>query len=88
MKPFLVVMELGHGPGGQAGIHEVSVHFTVSVHGGDRSVVGDQSGVAFLEEKAEVGVFEAHTVSAVGAEVVSKLGEGAPEAGEQGVALG
>jgi hypothetical protein len=87
-EAFLVIVELGHGPGGQVGVHEVGVHLTVSVHRGDRLVVGDQSGVALLEEEAEVGILEAHAVSAMGAEVVSEFGESAPEAGEQGVMLG
>jgi hypothetical protein len=70
------------------GVHEVSVHLTVSIHRGDQLVVGNQSGVTLLKEEAEVGILEAHAVSAMDTEVVSKFGESAPEAEEQGVALG
>jgi hypothetical protein len=81
-KAFLVIVELGHGPGGKAGVHKVGVHLTVSVHRGDQTVVGDQGGVALLKEEAEVGILEAQAVSAMFSKVISQPGEGAPETRE------
>ena len=38
-EAFLIRMEFINSPGGEAGINQISIHFTIGVHGGDRAVV-------------------------------------------------
>src|SRR5260370_10490149 len=64
-KALLVKVELAGGPGGETRVNQVSVHFTVSVHGGNGSVVSWEGGVAFLIEKPDVSIFEAQVGSTV-----------------------
>ena len=52
------------------GINQISVHFTVSIHGQDGAVISNQGGIALLEEKAEVSIFEAKVVSSVEAKII------------------
>src|SRR5882757_9728957 len=75
----LVRVYFGNGPGGDTAIDQISVHLTISVHGGNRAVVGYQSGVAFLVKEAEVGKLEITTVRTVGANVVGQGQEDVPE---------
>ena len=63
-KTFLVRVEFGYSPGGEAVVDQVSVHFAVTIHGGDRSVVSNKSGVTLLVEKAQVSILEVEAVSA------------------------
>ena len=69
-KAFLVVMELADSPGGQAVIDEVGVHFTVSVHGRDRSVVSSEGRVTLLEKEADIGILETATGGAIDFDII------------------
>src|SRR5882757_4034481 len=75
----LVRVYFGNGPGGDAAINQISVHLTISIHRGNRAVVGYQSGVAFLVKEAEVGKLEVTTVRTVDAYVIRQGQEDIPE---------
>ena len=49
-KAFLIVMKFVGSPGRQTIVDEVSIHLTISIHGGDGAVVSDECRIAFLEE--------------------------------------
>ena len=71
-KTFLIRVDLGAGPRLQPGVNQVSIHFAVSVHRRNGTVVSGQGGVTFLEEQADISVFKVGTVSAVQPQVVGK----------------
>ena len=51
-------------------IDEISIHFTVSVHGRYRVVVSGEGRVTFLEEKADVGILETTTGGAIELDII------------------
>src|SRR5260370_41141651 len=71
-KAFLVEVELRHGPRGQAGVDQVGVHLTVSVHGGNGTVVSSEGGVTLLVEEADVSILKMAAGSASEAQVISE----------------
>ena len=71
-KALLVRVQLGHHPGGEAVVNQISVHFAVTIHRGDGAVVGHQGRVTLLVKEAQVGTLETTTVGAMGSKIISE----------------
>ena len=49
-KTFLIVVESVDSPRRQSIVDEISIHLTISVHGGNGAIVSSECRVAFFEE--------------------------------------